>query len=161
MFLRWIKTPKMNDPQTMLFHHKNRIVVTPDDLAPFLAENIHRNACPPAKRPSHLSGYWLTQTWEFFDCLMFWFGREWINSVLGWVCLVKHFHRGCSRYIILDETSVSNQGSHAQCCSTSALIQGPSLPVAVIESKILCGGNISFCVSEVNNTEIDCVTLGI
>lgn len=104
----------MNDPQTMIFNYENRITVTAYDLAPFQGENRNvfflsssQETCPP---------WWILID---IDMGIFWFlnGVIWhrMNEPLcAWLILcAKHFCRGCSSCVILDETSVLNQGSHA------------------------------------------------
>lgn len=74
-----------------------------------------------------------------FCCLVTWFGREWMNSsVLGsFSPCVKHFHRRCSRCVILDETSILNQGSHAQACRAAFLGQDAIDPLGSCEQNTL------------------------
>lgn len=76
--------------------------------------------CPPAKKPA--SPWWILSHTAAF--VVWWQDlAEWMNSsVLGSFSLcVKHFHRHCTRCVILDQTSVLNQGSHAQNCRAAFL----------------------------------------
>lgn len=93
-------------------------------LTPFQAEK--RNAAMLSSHQEnlpHLGGYWLTQTWEFlvFSDLVWQRGNE---LLCAWLSLcMKHFCRWCSRCVKLDETSVLNQGGHAQDCRAAFLTQ--------------------------------------